>query len=499
MTDLPPGPPPTDRGSVTYLVLLCLVAALGGLLFGYDTAVISGAIGPLDTHFDLPSVTEEVVAYLANLLERIGLGGMKSVLAGLMKGWVAACALLGCAAGAALAGTLSDRFGRRNTLIVSAILFLISAIGTAVPETLTQFVIFRIVGGLGVGAASMTSPMYIAEISPARIRGRMVSVNQLAIVSGILVVYFVNYFIAGQGDEAWNVETGWRWMFGSEAIPATLLLLLLFFVPESPRWLTERGRGDTAHRILARIDGRASADRAMAEIREALAMETGSLRQLFAPGLRLVLVIGVVLAVLQQVTGINVFLYFGTEIFKDVAGSDTAGALLQQAVVGAVNLTFTIVAIWTVDKLGRKPLMIVGAAGMGISLTAMGLAAYYSDEPGAWLLVFILGYIACFAVSVGPVTWVILSEIFPTKIRGRAMAIATVCLWLANFVISQTFPMMDQHEWLVARFHHGFPFWVYAGFCAVLVAFMAIAVPETKGRTLEEIEKHWLAGTAKQQ
>jgi len=460
---------PSDRGSMTYLVLLCLVAALGGLLFGYDTAVISGAIGFLQTHFALTAA---------------------------MKGWTAACALLGCVLGAALAGTLSDRFGRRNTLIVSAVLFLVSAIGTAVPRTLTQFILFRVVGGLGVGAASLTSPMYIAEISPARIRGRMVSVNQFAIVSGILVVYFVNYFIAGQGDEAWNTTVGWRWMFGSEAIPATLLLALLMAVPESPRWLTERGRGDVAHRILSRVDGTANANRAMAEIREALAMETGSLRQLLEPGLRLVLVIGVVLAVLQQVTGINVFLYFGTEIFKDVAGSAIDAALLKQAVVGTVNLTFTIVAIWTVDRLGRKPLMVVGAAGMGVSLAAMGLAAYW-NQTSTWLLVFILGYIACFAVSVGPVTWVILSEIFPTKIRGRAMAIATVCLWLANFAVSQTFPMMDENARLVETFHHGFPFWVYGGFCVVLVGFMALAVPETKGRTLEEIEKHWLARSAK--
>jgi len=469
MTDLSAGEPPGDRGSMTYLALLCSVAALGGLLFGYDTAVISGAIGFLQTHFALTAA---------------------------MKGWTAACALLGCVLGAALAGTFSDRFGRRNTLIVSAVLFLVSAIGTAVPRTLTQFILFRVVGGLGVGAASLTSPMYIAEISPARIRGRMVSLNQFAIVSGILVVYFVNYFIAGQGDEAWNTTVGWRWMFGSEAIPATLLLALLLAVPESPRWLTEHGRGDVARRILARIDGSRRADRAMAEIREALAMETGSLRQLLEPGLRLVLVIGVVLAVLQQVTGINVFLYFGTEIFKDVAGSAIDAALLKQAVVGTVNLTFTIVAIWTVDKLGRKPLMVVGAAGMGVSLAAMGLAAYW-NQTSTWLLVFILGYIACFAVSVGPVTWVILSEIFPTKIRGRAMAIATVCLWLANFAVSQTFPMMDENAWLIDTFHHGFPFWVYGGFCVVLVVFMALAVPETKGRTLEEIEKHWLARSAK--
>ena len=465
MSNTPVGSRPDDRGSVTYLVLICLVAALGGLLFGYDTAVISGAIGFLQTHF---------------------------VLTATMKGWTAACALLGCVLGAALAGTLSDRFGRRNTLIVSAVLFLISAIGTAVPRTLTQFIVFRIVGGLGVGAASLTSPMYIAEISPARIRGRMVSVNQLAIVSGMVVVYFVNYFIEGLGDEAWNTAVGWRWMFGSEAIPATLLLLLLLAVPESPRWLTERDRGEEAHKILARIDGTASADRAMGEIRETLYMETGSLRQLLAPGLRLVLVIGVVLAILQQITGINVILYYGPEIFKQT-GVQMNQALLWTIIVGACMLLFTLLAMWKVDQFGRKRLMIIGAAGMGACLTASGLAFYF-QQAGAWVLVFILGYIACFAMSVGPVTWVILSEIFPTKIRGRAMAIATVCLWLANFVVSQTFPMMDEHPGLIDRFHHGFPFWVYAAFCVVLVAFMALAVPETKGRTLEEIEKHWLTG-----
>jgi len=468
MTESPDLSPPADRGNVVYLVLICLVAALGGLLFGYDTAVISGAIGFLQTHFAMSEA---------------------------MEGWAAACTLLGCAAGAALAGTLSDRFGRRKTLTVSALLFLVSAIGTALPHTLTQFIVFRIIGGLGVGAASMTSPMYIAEVSPARIRGRMVSVNQFAIVSGIVLVYFVNYFIADPVDQTWNVAEGWRWMFGSEALPAALLLVLLFFVPESPRYLTERGRGEEARRVLARTQGRAEAERAMTEIREALAMETGSLRQLLKPGLRLVLVIGIVLAVLQQVTGINVFLYFGTEIFKDIASEAIDAALLKQAVVGSVNMLFTIVAIWTVDKLGRKPLMIVGAAGMGISLTAMGLAAYWG-QTSTWLLVFILGYIACFALSVGPVTWVILSEIFPTKIRGRAMAIATVCLWLANYVVSQTFPMMDKDPWLVETFHHGFPFWVYGAFCVVLVVFMVLAVPETKGRTLEEIEKQWLAAAS---
>jgi len=451
------------KGSIVYVMLVCMVAALGGLLFGYDTGVINGAIGPLKAHFVLD----------AN-----------------WAGWATGCALVGCAVGAAIAGVLSDWLGRKKVLILSAILFLISAVGTALPKNITTFIIYRIIGGLGVGAASMSSPMYIAEISPARIRGRMVSVNQFAIVTGFLVVYFVNYFIALQGDQMWNQESGWRWMFGSEALPALLLLVLLFFVPESPRWLTKQNRSDEALEILTRVDGAEYAKTELLEIKDAIAHESGSLKQLLQPGMKIVLVIGIVLAVLQQVTGINVFLYFGTEIFKKM-GSETNAALLQTVVVGAVNLTFTIVAIWTVDRLGRKPLMIIGSAGMGLSLLAMGLASYFGRTE-LWLLLFILGYIACFALSVGPVTWVILSEIFPTRIRGRAMAIATVCLWVANYLVSQTFPMMDENNWLLEKFHHAFPFWLYGIFCVVLVTFVWRLVPETKGKTLEEIEKHWM-------
>ncbi|MCK5270849.1 MAG: sugar porter family MFS transporter, partial [Sedimentisphaerales bacterium] len=374
-----------NKNSILYVVLVSMVAALGGLLFGYDTGVINGAIGPLETHFDLDPQFE--------------------------KGWVAASALLGCVLGVALAGVLSDRFGRKKVLVVSAILFLISAIGTALPKDITTFIFFRIIGGVGVGAASMTSPMYIAEISPARMRGRLVSVNQLAIVTGFMVVYFVNYFIVQQGDATWNIQYGWRWMFGSESLPAILLLLLLFVVPESPRWLAKQGQSDTALGVLSRIGGAEYAQAELTEIKKAIAQESGSLRQLFQPGMKIVLVIGIALAVLQQVTGINVFLYFGTEIFKKM-GSSTNAALIQTVVVGAVNLTFTIIAIWTVDRLGRKPLMIIGASGMAISLLAMGGAAFY-QKTDMWILFFMLGYIACFALSVGPVTWVILSEIFP--------------------------------------------------------------------------------------
>ncbi len=452
-----------ERGSIVYVMVVCMVAALGGLLFGYDTGVINGAIGPLKAHF---------------------------VLDASWAGWATGCALVGCAIGAAIAGVLSDWLGRKKVLILSAILFFISAVGTALPKNITTFIIYRIIGGLGVGAASMSSPMYIAEISPARIRGRMVSVNQFAIVTGFLVVYFVNYFIALQGDQMWNQESGWRWMFGSEALPALLLLVLLFFVPESPRWLTKQNRSEEALEILTRVNGAEYAKTELLEIKDAIAHESGSLKQLFQPGMKIVLVIGIVLAVLQQVTGINVFLYFGTEIFKKM-GSETNAALLQTVVVGAVNLTFTIVAIWMVDRLGRKPLMMIGSVGMGLSLLGMGLMAYV-QKTDLWVLLFILGYIACFALSVGPVTWVILSEIFPTRIRGRAMAIATVCLWVANYVVSQTFPMMEENNWLLEKFHHAFPFWLYGIFCVVLVIFVWRFVPETKGKTLEEIEKHWM-------
>jgi SP family xylose:H+ symportor-like MFS transporter len=370
-------------------------------------------------------------------------------------------------------------------------LFLISAIGTALPQNLTQFIIFRFIGGLGVGAASMTSPMYIAEISPAKIRGRMVSVNQFAIVFGMLAVYFINYYIAGLGDQAWNTETGWRWMFGSESIPAVLFLTLLFFVPESPRWLTKQNQKSEALRILSKVDGKEYAKKEMQMIEETLSHESSSLSQLFNPGMRIVLVIGVVLAVLQQITGINVFLYFGSEIFEKLGGESNDAALLQQVVVGAMNLLFTVIAIWTVDKIGRKPLMLIGSIGMGVALFAMGMAGYW-QATGAWLLIFVLVYIASFALSVGPVTWVILSEIFPTKIRGRAMGIATICLWVANTVVSQTFPMMDENEFLIEKFHHGFPFFIYGVMCVVLVFFVASIVPETKGKTLEEIEKMWI-------
>jgi SP family xylose:H+ symportor-like MFS transporter len=454
-------------GSRTYVVLVCMVAALGGLLFGYDTAVIAGAIGFLQSHFHLNAA---------------------------MKGWAASSALLGCVIGVSFAGILSDHAGRRKTLLFSAFLFLGSAVGTALAGNFLQFVLARILGGVGIGIASMASPMYIAEITPARIRGRMVSVNQLAIISGMLMIYFVNYFIARQGDEAWNAASGWRWMFASGAVPSILFLVLLLGVPESPRWLVEQGLVERARRVLTRTGGQSFADRELSAIEGIVSREKDLAPDLLAPGVRPVLLIGVALAVLQQVTGINVFLYYAPEIFKRM-GSGTNVALLQTIVVGAVNMLFTVIAIQTVDAVGRRPLMILGASGMGLSLVAMGIAAHH-QAVSFWVLAFILSYMACFALSVGPVTWVILSEIFPTRIRGRALSVATFALWTSNFVVSQTFPMMDEQPWLASRFNHGFPFYLYALFCILLVWLVWKRIPETKGRSLEEIEAAW-QGTLK--
>lgn len=448
----------------SYVVFVCLVATLGGLLFGYDTAVIAGAIGFLKTRFGLTPALE---------------------------GWAASCALLGCVVGVSISGPFSDKLGRKKLLFLAGALFALSAIGTALPPDLSWFIVFRIMGGVGVGAASVAAPMYIAEIAPSRMRGTLVSVNQLAIVSGMLVVYFVNYLIAGAGDEAWNVSYGWRWMFGSGLAPSLVFVGLLAVVPESPRWLTAKGLSEEASKILTRVDGPEAAHLELQAIRNSLESESASRLRLFQPDLRLVLTIGVVLAVLQQVTGINVFLYYAPEIFKKL-GSGTDAALLQTLTIGATNLVFTIVAIYTVDRWGRRPLMLVGAIGMGLCLIGMGLAAW-AQQTAVWILFFVLGYIGCFALSVGPVTWVILSEIFPTRVRAKALGFATLCLWLANFAVSQTFPMLNENPWLVGSFHHGFPFFIYAAMCLVELLFVWRFVPETKGQSLEQIERLWSA------
>jgi len=469
--DTPPQTPAPleSQTRLSYLMPICLVATLGGLLFGYDTGVISGAIEFLTVRFQLDVV---------------------------MKGWASGCVLLGCAAGVLLAGPLSDRFGRKKALFLSAVLFVGSSLGTAVPSDIWTFIAFRVLGGVGIGVASMSTPMYIAEIAPAHLRGRLVSVNQIAIVSGIVLVYFANYFIARAGDQAWNEAAGWRWMFASGLVPAIAFFLLLFGIPESPRWLVEKNRALEAEAILTRVAGEEHARTELMAIRQSLSAESGTWSELLSARLRFPLLIGIALAILQQVTGINVFLYFGTTIFRNMSAATGVDAgMLQQLIVGGASMLATIVAIATVDRWGRRPLMLLGATGMGLSLLAMGLMAQSMPSPEAgssWMLAFIILYVVAFGLSVGPVTWVILSEIFPTAIRGRALGLATFCLWIADYLVTQTFPMMDAADsWFVRQFHHAFPFYVYAFFCLVLIALVWRWVPETKGKTLEEIEHAW--------
>ncbi len=461
-----------------YVISLTLVATLGGLLFGYDTAVISGTVSALENFFITPL-------------------GLQETAANSRLGFVVSSALIGCIIGGFSGGLVSLHLGRKKGLILAAVLFLISAIGSAIPEMgfrpvgegdhtfLIHFVIYRIIGGIGVGLASMLSPMYIAEISPPEIRGKLVSWNQFAIIFGMLVVYFVNYIIALQGTDEWINAIGWRWMFASEIVPALMFLVMLFFVPETPRYLVIKNRPDKALWVLQKINGAEKAQVILAEIRDTVVSRSG---KLFSYGF-VVIIIGILLSVFQQFVGINVVLYYAPEIFRNM-GSGTNYALLQTIIVGAINLTFTVVAIMTVDKLGRKPLQIIGALGMAVFMFALGFTFYFKTL-GLAALIFMLGYVACFAVSWGPVTWVLLSEIFPNRIRGKAMAVAVAAQWISNYLISSTFPILDKSSWLIEKFNHGFAYWIY-GVMGILAAwFMWKMVPETKGKSLEEMEKLW--------
>ena len=445
-----------------FLFSITMVAALGGLLFGYDTAVISGAIGNLSTYFELSSAE---------------------------TGWAASSALIGCVLGAIFASYFSFKFGRQVSMIIAAILFFISAVGSGLAGSFTEFIIYRIVGGVGVGLASMLAPMYIAEIAPSDKRGELVSLNQLAIVIGMLVVYLVNYNIAILGDATWNLNVGWRWMFASEAIPALAYFVLLFFVPKSPRWLAVKNRYDEAKRTLIKINGAAQAENIINDIKNSLKEKKGTWRDLAKPSLRWALVIGLGLSIFQQITGINVILYYAPEILKGF-GSGSNTALLQTILIGATNLIFTIIAIKMVDKVGRKKLLIIGTIGMAIPLITIGFGAYLNIV-GAWLLPFLLCFTGAFAVSWGPVVWVMLSEIFPNSVRSLAMAIAVLVQWLANFAISQTFPMLDKSPLLQNYFNGGFPFWLYGTMCILALAFVWFLVPETKNKTLEEMDNLW--------
>ena len=457
-----------------YLIKLTLVATLGGLLFGYDTGVISGTVGALDSFFVVPK-------------------GFSETAASAFKGFLVSSALIGCVIGGSLGGWVSKKLGRRNGLILTSVLFLISALGSAMPEMFiapigeldhtfsTVFIVYRIIGGIGVGLASMLSPLYIAEIAPANKRGQLVSFNQLAIVGGFMVVYFVNYFISkGGGSDEWLNTVGWRWMFASEVIPAGLFLGLLFFVPDTPRSLVLRKKSEKASQVLIKVNGELNASTILAEIETSINKKTSE--HLLSFGW-LVIIIGVLLSVFQQFVGINVVLYYAPEIFKTIsAGTDSA--LLMTIIVGIVNFLFTIIAIRTVDKYGRKPLMIIGAAGMAVAMLSLGFV-FFAGATGYLALFCMMLYVASFAVSWGPVTWTLLAEIFPNKIRGKAMAIAVAAQWISNYVVSVTFPMMDDNSYLTEQFNHGFAYWIYGIMRILAMLFILKYVPETKGKTLE--------------
>lgn len=347
------------------------------------------------------------------------------------------------------------------------------------------FVMYRIIGGIGVGLASMLSPLYIAEIAPAEMRGKLVSLNQLAIVGGILLVYFVNYFIAEQGDSNWLNTVGWRWMFASEVIPAAIFLFFLMFVPNTPRFLVLKSQPEKALEVLVKVNGQKKAEEILENIKGTVVNNSG---KLFSYG-TFVIVIGILLAVFQQFVGINVVLYYAPEIFKSM-GSGTDTALLQTIIVGAINVIFTLVAIQTVDKYGRKPLMIIGALGMSIAMFSLGIT-FFTQTTGILAILCMLLYVASFAMSWGPVTWVLLSEIFPNKIRGQAMAVAVALQWVSNYIVSWSFPIMDKNSYLVETFNHGFAYWIYGAMGILAMLFVWKFVPETKGKTLEDMDDLW--------
>lgn len=451
-----------------YLSAVCFIAALGGFLFGFDTAVISGTVGFVKQQFVLDAV---------------------------MEGWFVSSALVGCVIGVSFAGRLSDSFGRKKVLFFAAFMFFISAIGSAIAVTNFFLIIARMIGGIGVGVASMLSPLYISELSPARLRGRMVTLYQFAITIGILCAYFSNAFLVQAGNIIpgsgsvpvlkWIfVDEVWRGMFGMETIPAGLFMLLLAFVPESPRWLVKEGMVDKARDVITRIAGAKTAESEIADITETVSHESGSLRQLLEPGLRIALIIGLILPALSQFSGINAIIYYGPEIFNR-AGFALSDALGGQVTIGIVNVLFTVVAIWKIDSMGRRPLLMFGIAGASLSLVLVGLFFYHNVTSGFLLLSFFLLFIACFAISFGPVTWVVLSEIYPTRIRGRAMAIGTMSLWIANVILGQTFP------WSLENVGEAGTFWMFAFMCVPAFILVWKVVPETKGRTLEEIERYW--------
>ncbi len=458
------------RGSVLYLAGICFVASLGGVLFGFDTAVISGTFGFVEAQFGLTKF--EV-------------------------GWFASSALVGCILGAAMAGTLGDQFGRKPMLIVAALFYFASALFSTIPPSFLVLIPARILGGLGVGMASVLAPMYISEFAPPRVRGRLVALYQLSIVIGILLAYLSNWLLLGYASDHPDAFGGegilhwvlvaevWRGMFGAEMIPAALFFVLLFLVPESPRWLVEDGRLERAFTILARIGGKGAAREQLAEIHTSVQHEEGTLRELFRPGLRVALLVGVGLSFFGQLTGVNIVVYYGPTILSE-AGMALGSALQYQVALGVINFIFTIIAIWKIDSWGRRPLLI---GGMTLVSLALGATAglLYGHVSAEWIVLMLCIYMACNAVSISGVIWVLTPEIFPNRVRGRGSSISTFTNWSVNTFSAFVFP------WYVAQLGMHAGFLTFAVICCIATVFFWRFVPETKGKSLEEIEQLWLS------
>ncbi len=482
-----------QNGSKSYLISIVMVAVLGGLLFGYDTAVISGAEKGLQAFF---------------------LGASDFTYTDGWHGFTCASALIGCIIGSALSGYLASNFGRKKSLFFAGLLFFISALGSMRPEVLffdygcpsysllVAFNIYRVIGGIGVGLASAICPMYIAEVAPSNIRGTLVSWNQFAIIFGQLVVYFVNFLILGEhtnpiieqigqginkvaaGSDPWTIATGWRYMFGSEAVPAGLFSLLICFVPETPRYLVMAGQDSKALAILNRINGAAQGEHILSDIKNTITERT---ERLFTYGW-VVIFVGIMLSVFQQAVGINAVLYYAPRIFADM-GMDKP--MVQTVIMGVVNILFTLVAVFTVEKLGRKPLLIFGSIGMAIG--AFGVAITFGNPSlGIVTMISIMVYSASFMFSWGPICWVLISEIFPNTIRGAAVAIAVAFQWIFNWIVSSSFvPMFNMHLTPGDDFGHWFTYGLYGAICVIAAIFVWRMVPETKGKTLEDMSKLW--------
>ena len=454
---------------IRYVIRICLVAALGGLLFGYDTAVISGAVGPLQAYFGLTPA---------------------------MTGWAVSNVVVGCIVGSFFAGKISFVIGRKKALMLSAALFFISAVGSAVAPNFTFFVIFRMVGGLAVGLASVISPMYMSEVAPKDYRGRTVSMHQQSAVIGQTVVFFVNFMIARGASEAWLVDMGWRMMLGSEVIPAILFGGLLLIIPESPRWCVLRGKEAEALKILSRISNPEHGARTLRDIKHSIdSAPTSQKTSLLHSGLMPVVIIGCLIAGMQQIIGINVIMYYTPEILKPLAGG-TESALLQTIVIGVVFIFGNSVGMYLIDRTGRLPLLKVGSIGcfIGMLLASWGI---YTQSTGYTALVGLVVYVVSFAISWGCCCWTLIAEVFPNRIRSQAMATAVAFQWTAGFVVTQTFPMLNGNAYLMEKYNGAFSFWVFSVFCLVAYWFVNRYVPETKGVSLEKMEEHFMSRFSK--